>query len=201
MIKVIDNFLPQMYADQIEYDTRHELMYRYREHTSRKDEYENATVVIDKHTYDCGQFVCVLLNSDYNIEYKFKDYFDQLKGVVFTAGDHIEKKICEVNRVKVNLLLQQSQTPEYHYTVGHTDSRSNCHYSMVYYINDSDGDTFMFNEFQNLDQTPPAELTLYQRVSPKKNRAVIFESNRYHASSNPRTHATRFVINFVMKVE
>ena len=201
MIKVIDNFLPRMYADQIEHEAKHELMYRYREHTSKKDEYDNATVIIDNNTYDCGQFVCSLLNSDYNIEYKFKDYFEQLKAVVFTAGEHIEKDICSVDRVKVNLLLQQPQTPEYHYTVSHIDKRSNCHYSMLYYINDSDGDTFMFNEFQNLDQPPPTELTVFQRVSPKKNRAVIFESNRYHASSNPRKHATRFVINFVMKVE
>lgn len=201
MIKVIDNFLPQMYANQIEYETKHELMYRYREYTSPKAEYVDSTVVIDKNTYDCGQFVCLLLHSDYDIDYKFKDYFEQLKAVVFTAREHIEKDICSVDRVKVNLLLQQSQTPEYHYTVSHVDKISNCYYSMLYYINDSDGDTFMFNEFQNVDRTLPTELTLCQRISPKKNRAVIFESNRYHASSNPRKHATRFVINFVMKVE
>jgi len=66
----------------------------------------------------------------------------------------------------------------------------------VYYCNDSDGDTFLFNEFFE-QGTLPSRLTLAQRVTPRKNRAVIFESNRYHASSNPRKSSERIIINFV----
>jgi hypothetical protein len=35
------------------------------------------------------------------------------------------------------------------------------------------------------------------RVTPKKNRAVLFESNRMHASSNPLINEERYVINFM----
>lgn len=201
MIKVIDNFLPQMYADQIEHELEFELMYRYRKNTSSPDEYGDVSFVIDENTKDYGQFVCTLLHSSYTEELKFKDYFERLKAVVFTAGEHIEKDICSVDRVKVNLLLQQPNTLESHYNFAHIDDRTESYYSMVYYVNDSDGDTFLFNEFWDPNLGRPNQLTLFQRVSPKKNRAVIFESNRYHASSNPRTHATRFIINFVIKVE
>jgi hypothetical protein len=69
---------------------------------------------------------------------------------------------------------------------------------MVYYVNDSDGDTFLFNEFYESGKVPEL-FTLYNRVSPKKNRLVIFESNRYHASSNPKLNQDRFIINFVLE--
>lgn len=200
MIKVIDNFLPIMYANQIEYELETELMYKYKQKTSSPDEYGDVSFVIDENSKDYGQFVCTLLNSSYTDESKFKDYFERLKAVVFTAGEHIEKDICSVDRVKVNLLLQQPTALESHYNFAHTDDKTGSHYSMVYYVNDSDGDTFLFNEFWDPELGPPNQLTLNQRVSPKRNRAVIFESDRFHASSNPQKHATRFVINFVMKV-
>jgi hypothetical protein len=40
-------------------------------------------------------------------------------------------------------------------------------------------------------------LTECGRVSPKKGRAVIFPSNRYHASSSPVEASRRVIINFV----
>ena len=68
-------------------------------------------------------------------------------------------------------------------------------WSIVYYLNDSDGDTFIFIEMY--DKTTPLKLTVKERVSPKKNRAVLFEANRYHASSNPVVSQARFVLNWV----
>jgi 2OG-Fe(II) oxygenase superfamily len=201
MIKVIDNFLPHMYADQLEYEAEHELMYRYRQYTSSIDGYSTeAPLIVTNNTIDYGQFVCSVLHSSYDVELKFKDYFERLKAIVFTAGNHIDKQICKVDRVKINLLLQQPTASKDHHNFPHTDESDESQYSMVYYINDSDGDTFLFNEFYYPDVPPPNTLTISQRVSPRKNRAVIFESHRYHASSNPIDHANRFVINFVMQV-
>ena len=66
---------------------------------------------------------------------------------------------------------------------------------MVYYVNDSDGDTVLFNEFYNTKS-----VSINRRIAPKKGRAVIFDSNRFHASSNPINTPTRFVINFTFKL-
>ena len=57
---------------------------------------------------------------------------------------------------------------------------------MIYYINDSDGDTFL-----NKTET--------KRITPKANSAVIFPSNLWHASSNP-TKGKRIVINYVAEL-
>lgn len=65
------------------------------------------------------------------------------------------------------------------------------HIVLLYYVCDSDGDTFLFekNELSN-------EVT--KRVTPKKNRALIFDGSIYHASSKPE-HRNRCVINFNLK--
>ena len=86
-------------------------------------------------------------------------------------------------RVKANLLQPHPDAAEHH--PWHIDSTEN-YTSMIYYINDSDGDTFI-----NKVET--------QRITPKANTAVIFPSNWWHASSNP-TKGKRIVINYVAEM-
>jgi len=77
------------------------------------------------------------------------------------------------------------------------------HLACLYYVNDSDGDTYLF------DQTtadvpwgptvPSTNFTVKQTVTPKKGRMVLFDGSRYHASSIP-TIGPRCIINFDIKV-
>lgn len=79
------------------------------------------------------------------------------------------------------------------------------HIAFLYYVNDSDGDTVLFNQtFDDIpyDQYPtsefvkelPTKLSIYKRVSPKRGRALIFNGNKYHASSTPSKNV-RCIIN------
>ena len=61
--------------------------------------------------------------------------------------------------------------------------------SLIYYINDSDGDTIFFNK----------KLKEIKRVTPKKNTAVLFDSNILHCGCNPIKSSMRGVINFIFK--
>jgi hypothetical protein len=73
--------------------------------------------------------------------------------------------------------------------------------TIIYYINDSDGDTIMFDEFAEVDpMTDLAKKTLMQRISPKRGRAIMFDSNRYHAGSFP-SKDIRLVLNIVTEIE
>ena len=84
-------------------------------------------------------------------------------------------------RIKANLLQPHPDAGEHH--PWHYDTEKiNCK-SMIYYLNDSDGDTFIGK-------------TDTQRISPKANTAVIFPSNIWHASSSP-TKGRRMIINYV----
>lgn len=78
--------------------------------------------------------------------------------------------------------------------------------SILYYVNDSDGDTFFFDQ-TTADHPDPAkviamthdqhqkEFSIAKRVSPKKGKCVIFDGSRYHASSSPQNNQ-RCIINF-----
>lgn len=67
----------------------------------------------------------------------------------------------------------------------HTDGPEN-HLVLLYYVTDSDGDTFLFED---------DEKTIIKRIKPKKGRVVFFDGSIKHCSSTP-TKGTRAIINF-----
>ena len=62
------------------------------------------------------------------------------------------------------------------------------HKTLLYYIGDSDGDTYFYNNDNIIKQ-----------VSPKNNRAVLFDGNIYHSSSTPINNDFRVAININFK--
>lgn len=72
------------------------------------------------------------------------------------------------------------------------------HMVMLYYVNDSDGDTVIYKEKHsgNGKMSFPESLTEKKRISPKRGRVVIFDGLYYHTSSSPRKNPYRCVINF-----
>jgi hypothetical protein len=74
------------------------------------------------------------------------------------------------------------------------------HLVCLYYVNDTDGDTFIFNRTKNDGPiVKDAKPEILKRVSPKKGRVVLFNGNRYHSSSGP-SKDTRCIINFNVKI-
>lgn len=74
------------------------------------------------------------------------------------------------------------------------------HYTLLYYVNDSDGDTILYNEkveSVNFGDTPeyPNRFTLLDRISPKRGTAVLFNGMHYHSSSLPKKSENRIAIN------
>ena len=71
------------------------------------------------------------------------------------------------------------------------------HLVCLYYINDSDGDTCIFDK--NAKDTPflekDTQLEVVKKITPKKGRAILFDGSRYHSSSGP-TKNIRCIINF-----
>jgi hypothetical protein len=77
------------------------------------------------------------------------------------------------------------------------------HYNALYYVNDADGDTVIFNE--TFDDVPQAMLPAYlredkftvaKRVSPKKGKMIGLEGKQYHASMHPMQATHRIAIAF-----
>jgi hypothetical protein len=97
-----------------------------------------------------------------------------------------------ISRIKANY---QSKfiTTDNSYNTPHTDSQKD-HLVIIYYANDSDGDTFIF-------ENSIAPWKVKQRISPKAGRFLVFNGNQYHSGIHPKSNDYRIVINFnLMKV-
>lgn len=110
--------------------------------------------------------------------------------------DHIMKNqedifnnFKEVLRVKGNLLTRSNSSDAH---IAHVDTDLK-HLVILYYVNDSDGDTTVYNETFGDDFD---KLTVKQTVSPKKGRYIIFDGAHFHASASPSKHDVRIVLNF-----
>ena len=71
------------------------------------------------------------------------------------------------------------------------------HFSTIFYVNDSDGDTIFYNK-KAKSQTETnqfLDLKEIKRISPKANRLVIFEGDTVHTGSSPNKHKNRIIIN------
>lgn len=117
------------------------------------------------------------------------DALGLVKPLVYLAEMHTGQKIKGIYRIKANLRVS-SNIPDSMDEI-HQDMPNGNYKTLLYYVNDSDGDT----EFYADDKK-----TLVESITPKANSAVWFESDIWHKSSPPITSKTRIVINFVVEV-
>lgn len=109
-----------------------------------------------------------------------------------SAFEHIPRTLLrtmnipdtDIIRAKANLLCREPQ-PATH--PAHTDDNAP-HVGLIYYVNNSDGDTHFYEKGK-----------VIKTVSPKKGRAVMFKGDILHASSSPVSHRYRIVLNFNLK--
>jgi len=156
----------------------------------------NKSAIEDSNTKDSIQFTHSLFeNQRFNSEYveyviKIMKALEEKEGIVCTT----------LYRAKCNLIPQDSSYGLNEYHPPHIDSKdvNDNTYTLVYYVNDSDGDTFVFNEKYGDEFT---DLTIAHRQTPKEGSALLFKSTNYHASSSPINTKSRVVINIVFEVD
>ena len=91
-----------------------------------------------------------------------------------------------INRMKANLIPRQHASFEH---PPHVDFEGP-HVVLLYYINDSDGDTIFY------DRDGDGEFTPVARETPAKGDLLVFDGSIYHSSSSPSKSKCRAVINF-----
>jgi hypothetical protein len=69
-------------------------------------------------------------------------------------------------------------------SVPHIDDFVRNHNVLIYYANDSDGETIIYENGE-----------IAARVPPKKNRFVIFDGSTFHSGMLPVKNATRLILN------
>lgn len=105
-------------------------------------------------------------------------------------------------RIKANLQTRAPKSAKDTYNFPHIDLNiptSNEVTTFLYYVNDSDGDTYFFKEkFKEMRGHPKNldNLTIIKKVTPKKGRVVMFRGDILHAGSHPIEYDTRMVVNY-----
>ena len=109
-------------------------------------------------------------------------------------------------RCKINFQTKAPEEARGKFNAPHCDlglSSEKKYLTALYYLNDSDGDTYFFNE--GLDEINDVKninnLSVLAKVSPKAGRLVIFPSDITHAGSHPINSAYRIVINFNFQLQ
>src|SRR6056300_558763 len=142
----------------------------------------------DKNTKEYLQFTHMFtdekgqLNSD-----RFEVVDKIIKAYVEYTNTHLE-----VLRVKANLQTQCNFSKEHFYNTPHTDygdGMKKKYHVLLYYINDSDGDTFIFGKKQD------NEYEILKQVSPKKGRFLLFDGDLFHSGRHPINDDKRMLIN------
>ena len=119
--------------------------------------------------------------------------FSELRTIFYFLEHKTGYTFDLLGRVKANLSWPQTSV-----TKGpnppHIDVPQEEFLSMVFYVNDADGDTILYDKRVDEGEDNLKELA---RITPKAGRAVIFHSNRFHSSSPPVNYSYRIIINTV----
>ena len=189
-INIIDNYIPPKEAYDIEeFFLGTNFGWYWNKETIEQEELEKYNT---KNTVNTGQFTHAVMR---NFNLMADHVRNENKGLVTSdAYDGIKEIFKNINfnlvvRIKGNLNLNVTSYKKESHQPIHNDALVNGYKSLIYYINDSDGDTIFFND----------KLKEIKRVSPKKGRAVIFDSQILHCGCNPIKQQKRAVINFIYK--
>jgi hypothetical protein len=122
-------------------------------------------------------------------------FFQSMPLILTTFEEKFQIKIKKLLRIRLGMKHPKIGFTEQNYNLPHVDYFYP-HGTLIYYINDSDGDTFVFNEFFNEQDGEPTKFSVQQRVTPRANRMLYLENGlQYHTASNPIMTDRRMIIN------
>jgi hypothetical protein len=192
MYKVINNFVTDSYATILENMCKKEIPWYLDDNISGTDETNSPNYKKYKAPgadYSGNQYGFYHFALDQNGNKS--QFFEKVLPLVYSLEEKAKITMKELYRIRIALSTSVGKEVQ-HYP--HVDLREP-HKVLLYYVNDSDGDTFMFNEIYNDDEKELKTFTLKERVAPEKNKAIIFDGLRYHNSSKPVKNTARYIIN------
>jgi hypothetical protein len=163
-IKVIDNALPENMFSAL-----HHMMY-------------NAVdwVLCYTNVHDLRFSLSNLIEND-GTE-KTKLFYDIANYIAYNAN------LGSIIRIRPALIFRDI---DYRIHAAHID-RNDAHVVGLLYIDDSDGDTFIYEDEGNV---------IKQKIEPKQNRLVLFDGKYYHSSSTPVNNQIRMTVNFNFSIK
>ena len=186
-MKVIDNVLAEKNAEHLEgLLTRSRLQWSYMPSTALGINVEE-TDQHNKNIVDHGQWTYNIFEEDRVVD---DTIFNAVLPILYNVMEREGLEFEQLFRVRLNCLTIDRAFKDTEYNQPHQDVPMDGCKTIVYYVNDSDGDTVVFDGDE-----------IVERCSPKRNRACIIDSNKFHASCNPSERSVRYVISFLLPIK
>lgn len=176
--QVVSDVLPVQYADAIEQDLQQ----------SDFPWYYLDDVTNNRYGKNYG-----FTNLLYNNGHILNDYYKFFKPAIFQIAESVNVTIQNILRVRIGFLLPTAlgnlpNTPHVDFYWPHLTA--------CYYVNDSDGDTIIYDK--TIDQVgseyndatvknfvESSKFNPMLKCEPEKNKVLVFDGKQFHSSSNP----------------
>jgi len=194
--KIIDNLIPISYQNFID-DMLNTNSFPWYFGTSINYNPKNIKYE-DENVTDAPGFGHLAFSPETNTENSF--IFPHIKPILYFFEEKENVIVKEIKRIRIRRTVQIPGHTLQKYTPPHVDlSQSEDYYSLVYYVDDSDGDTVLFkNKFDEKtgDTVLFKKSEEYVRVPPKKGRGFFFKGKIFHSGNCPVNFKKRTIINF-----
>lgn len=159
---------------------------------------------LDNVTYPDSELKTFILNNkdqfdeiDPNIQYGFfhmiygddqilSPFYETVAPILESFKEKMSIKIKKLIRIRIRMTTKVSVKSIKNYP--HVDGKDP-HKVLIYYVNDSDGDTFFYKKNNNNFEEA-------LKITPSMGSGVYFDGSIYHASSTPSNVSRRMTINF-----
>jgi hypothetical protein len=188
-IIILDDVIPKVRQLEIEAMCTHQMFpWSFIGGSVTQEDIDGYQLRITPNTLNVPQMFSVLYRDNEESSPYFLALIPVISALPVTIG--------QLLRVKLNLTLPAAGATPLTYGTPHCDVPNvPNNVTAIYYINDSDGETVIFNEHFNHN----GPLTEKARIKPKQGRLVVFDGCLMHAGNYPTTNNPRLIanINFI----
>jgi hypothetical protein len=188
-MQIIENFVKPRIQNELEvllmgsnfpyfYSSESCVPAEYKENENEDVRLTGATL-LDGNTIEAPQFSHLFVSDGVVNSEAYKNVAPILNKVIdLVDGDYYVAK-CKVNMNLADVRFEGK------YHTPHIDNGFEDQVTAIYYVNDSDGDTYFFDGSNKVTK----------RVTPKKGTLVMWKGKVFHAKSSPIKTTSRVVIN------
>lgn len=192
-MKIIDNFLSETdFNTMNKIVMSNEFPWFYIDHASLAPE---DNILQDELALETCGFNHIVYDRDYGVKSFTYNYMTNFFAKISETFGYQERHML---RARFSMKFQKQGFTKDNYNLPHVDYYYP-HQTMIYYINDSDGDTRVFDQFYTMTglDSGIAQKTFstQHRIEPKANRLLVIDGLQYHTASNPIDYHRRIIFN------
>ena len=139
--------------------------------------HDSATLEEKSNTFNYSWYHALVLDGKIN-----SNFYKLFEHPILNILEKFKLKNKIINRIRLGKTVSIGKK---YINNPHIDKQEK-HQTILYYLNDSDGDTYFYKKNKKI---------IEKQITPEQNKAVLFNGLIYHASSKPIKNMYRLVLN------